>query len=65
MSIFDISQLSDNNPWWIDKNNIINDPKISDLQKLDYQWDPNIRHYIRLNNDVLFTIRGPRQVALL
>ncbi|MFH1591960.1 MAG: ATP-binding protein [Candidatus Woesearchaeota archaeon] len=63
MPVFDISQLSENNPWWVDKNNILNDLKISDLQKLDYQWDPNIRHYIRLENDVLFTIRGPRQVG--
>lgn len=63
MKVFDISQLSEQNPWWIDKNNILKDFKISGLNKLKYQWDPNIRHYMKLENDVIYTIRGPRQVG--
>jgi len=63
MSVFDISQLSEQNPWWIDKNNILKDFKVSSLNKLKYQWDPNLRHFIKLDSDVIFTIRGPRQVG--
>jgi predicted AAA+ superfamily ATPase len=63
MEYFDISQLSDVNPWWIDKYNVLKDLHLSNLEKLEYQWDPNIRFYIRLENDVIFTIRGPRQVG--
>lgn len=63
MTIFDISQLSEQNPWWVDKFNILQDFKVSNLNKLKYQWDPHIRQYINLDNDVIYTIRGPRQVG--
>lgn len=63
MVVFDISQLSEQNPWWIDKKNILNDFKLSTLDKLKFQWDPNIRHYIKLDDDVIYTIRGPRQIG--
>jgi predicted AAA+ superfamily ATPase len=63
MTIFDISQLSDQNKWWMDKKNIELDFKLSYLDKLAYRWDPNIRHYIKLDKDVIYTIRGPRQVG--
>jgi len=63
MAIFDISQLSDQNPWWIDKNNIQKDFKLIELNKLECQWDPNLRYFIRLDTDVIYTIRGPRQVG--
>ena len=63
MNIYDISLLSELNPWWVDKKNILKDFKISSLEKLDYQWDPKIRYYIKLDNDVIFTIRGPRQIG--
>jgi predicted AAA+ superfamily ATPase len=63
MPIFDISQLSDQNQWWIDKENIMNDYKLLKIEKLKYQWDPNIRHFINLKTDVIYTIRGPRQVG--
>jgi len=63
MAVFDISQLSEQNPWWVNKRNILNDFKISELDKLKFQWDPNIRHYIKLDSDVVYIIRGPRQVG--
>lgn len=63
MAIFDISQLAEQNPWWIDKNKILKDFIISALTKKKLQWDPHIRYYIKLDNDVIYTIRGPRQVG--
>ncbi len=60
---FDISELTEQNPWWIDKNNILKDPKLTKLSKLKFQWDPSLRRYIHLENDVIYTIRGPRQVG--
>lgn len=63
MSSFDISQLTDQNPWWIDKNNILKDQKLSKLSQLKYRWDPSMRRFIDLNNDVIYAIRGPRQVG--
>lgn len=43
--------------------NIHKDFKISGLTKLKFQWDPHIRHYIKLEKDVIYAIRGPRQVG--
>lgn len=63
MTIFDISQLSEQNDWWIDKKNIMDDFKLSQLKNLQFQWDPALRHYLNLEKDVIFTIRGPRQVG--
>lgn len=63
MTIFDISQLSEQNPWWVDRNNILKQFKIATLNKLRYQWDPNIRHRLKLDRDVIYTVRGPRQVG--
>jgi len=63
MSVFDISQLTEQNSWWVNKFDITKDFKISQFNKLEYRWDPNLRHYINLDNDVIYTIRGPRQVG--
>jgi predicted AAA+ superfamily ATPase len=63
MTIFDISQLSDQNPWWIEKSLIISDQKLIDLNNIKYKWNPNIRFFINLNQDVIYTIRGSRQVG--
>ena len=63
MNVFDISQLSEQNPWWVDKNNILKDLKLIELTKLKFQWDPNIRYYITLDTDVIYSIRGPRQIG--
>jgi len=63
MVVFDISQLAEQNPWWIDKNNIQKDYQILSLTKLKFQWDPKIKYYLKLNQDVIYSIRGPRQVG--
>lgn len=63
MAVFDISQLSEQNTWWVDKKNVSNDAKIATFNKQKYRWDPRIRHYIRLEKDVIYTVRGPRQVG--
>ncbi len=63
MTIFDISQLSEQNKWWIDKKNVLEDPKLSQLKDLKFQWDPSLRQYIKLEQDVIYAIRGPRQVG--
>ncbi len=63
MVTFDISQLSEQNLWWVDGKNILKDHKFDSFNKSTYKWDPNIRHYIQLDYDALYTLRGPRQVG--
>lgn len=63
MDYFDISQLSENNPWWKDEKSINQDIKIKTFDEVKYKWYPALRHYISLDKDVIYTIRGPRQVG--
>jgi predicted AAA+ superfamily ATPase len=63
VAVFDISELRDENEWWVDKKNILKDVNIEDLNKLKYQWDPRIKYKIPLDKDIICSIRGPRQVG--
>lgn len=63
MDYFDISQLSESNPWWKDEKSINQDIKIKTFDEVKYKWYPALRHYISLDKDVIYTIRGPRQVG--
>ncbi|MBT3985394.1 ATP-binding protein [archaeon] len=63
MVTFDISQLSEQNPWWADKNKILEDHKLKKLNQLKFKWNPSIKHFIHLDQDVIYTVRGPRQVG--
>ena len=63
MKEFDISQLSQQNKWWKDKKEIRDDPTLLKLKDLKFKWEPRIRHYIFLNHDVIYAIRGPRQIG--
>ena len=51
------------NPWWQDKKAIASDPRIKDFEDAKIKWLPRMRKYIDLEKDVLYSIRGPRQVG--
>lgn len=51
------------NPWWADKSAISSDPRIRDYENAQVKWLPRMRKYIDLGKDVLYSIRGPRQVG--
>ncbi len=55
--------LAKQNPWWESANSIDNDPKIRDFEAAEYKWEPRLRKYVDLNEDVLYSVRGPRQVG--
>jgi len=61
--IYDISQLAEANRWWVNKNNILDDFKIINWEESKYKWSPNLKKYIKLDKDVIYTVRGPRQVG--
>ena len=60
---FDISHLSEQNQWWIDEKNISKDYSLNKLKKFRFQWSPRLKDHIKLDHDVIYTIRGPRQVG--
>jgi hypothetical protein len=57
------SSLYDDNPWWADPNKIADDPKIKEWSASSIKWDPRIRQTFDFGNDVLYSLRGPRQVG--
>jgi len=58
-----ISDLEKQNPWWKDKININNDPKIQIIEKAIIKWMPEIITEFDLTKDVVYSLRGPRQTG--
>lgn len=59
----DISILAKQNPWWAHKSAIENDPHYAVFSSAKVRWIPRILKHLDLNADVLYTLRGPRQVG--
>jgi predicted AAA+ superfamily ATPase len=58
-----LSSLLIQNPWWENPINIETDPNITRFKESSIKWIPRIKHFIELNNEVIYTLRGPRQVG--
>jgi len=58
-----MSSLLNQNPWWENPENIETDPRITRFEESKIKWTPRIIHFIELNNEVIYTLRGPRQVG--
>jgi len=56
-------EISEDNPWWKDPTKIDSDPKIMEWAKSVIRWDPRIRHTFDLEKDLVYSLRGPRQVG--
>jgi uncharacterized protein len=51
------------NQWWKSKDAINQDIKIEEWQKSKVKWDPRIRHKFDYLTDIVYSLRGPRQVG--
>jgi len=58
-----LSELSRQNPWWVDPGAIERDPLIEAWEGSRLRWDPRIRHTFELESDAVYTLRGPRQIG--
>ncbi|OIO26299.1 hypothetical protein AUJ14_02175 [Candidatus Micrarchaeota archaeon CG1_02_55_22] len=59
----DFSELVKQNPWWESSTAIEQDPKIREFEAAPVKWLPRMRKYLDLQKDVLYSLRGPRQVG--
>lgn len=57
------NELSSSNPWWQSESKINNDLKIQEYNESKIKWDPRIRRTFNLNKDLVYSLRGPRQVG--
>lgn len=56
-------ELIDQNPWWKKRGAIKKDKHLVALAKSKVPWRPRIRYKFRFNRDIVYTLRGPRQVG--
>ncbi len=59
----DIKELSLQNPWWAKKEAINDDPKLKEFFNAPIKWKSRLIKYIHLDKDVVYSVRGPRQVG--
>ena len=55
--------LASQNPWWIDAKAIYGDGDVQNVDSCPVNWIPRIFYRFALNQDVVHTLRGPRQVG--
>ena len=58
-----ISNLGDQNSWWKDKGLIESDPLIEAWKRSSFKWRPRIVETFRWDLNVVYSLRGPRQVG--
>ncbi|HHQ44534.1 MAG TPA: ATP-binding protein [Candidatus Altiarchaeales archaeon] len=59
----DFQDISKQNPWWASPSAINDDPKIRDFDLAKFKWNPRLRKYLNPGRDILYSVRGPRQVG--
>lgn len=55
--------LLQSNLWWISPTDIDKDKKIEEYNKSKVKWDPRIRKTFQYDKDIVYSLRGPRQVG--
>lgn len=56
-------EFVDQNPWWRDAAAIEADPYLVARRKSKAPWDPRIKYTFNWEEDVVYSLRGPRQVG--
>ena len=56
-------QYVESNPWWRDDEAIEQDRDLRKLSESTIKWEQRLRFYFRLRTDVIYTLRGPRQIG--
>jgi predicted AAA+ superfamily ATPase len=55
--------LATQNQWWIDPKKIQEDEQIQRAERSSVRWNPRILYTFNLEQDAVYTLRGPRQVG--
>ena len=58
-----IGDLTEYNPWWLDREAIDRDKLVVDWESTRFKWDPRLEKTIQWDVDVIYVLRGPRQVG--
>jgi len=58
-----IGELAAQNPWWSDPHAIDNDINIQSFNNSKVKWIPRVKFMFDWDTDLIYTVRGPRQVG--
>lgn len=56
-------ELFESNPWWADPSAVERDVNIQEWTKAKFKWNPRLGETIQWDTDVIYVLRGPRQVG--
>ncbi|MDG6921064.1 MAG: ATP-binding protein, partial [Nitrososphaerota archaeon] len=56
-------ELFDSNPWWADPSSIEQDNNVQEWTNAKFKWNPRLGETIQWDVDVIYILRGPRQVG--
>jgi len=62
-NMLDFELLKEQNPWWVAKEKIDDDVNLEKLKQVKYTWHPHMLNTFNLSKDVIYTMRGSRQVG--
>lgn len=57
------TQYVDQNPWWRSEKAIDGDNRLVQFDSSTIQWQPRLKFYLKFSDDVVYTLRGPRQIG--
>ncbi len=63
MMPMEMRELAQRNPWWKNKDLILEDRNLRKRKGSKVDWTPRIKYKFSLNEDAIYTVRGPRQVG--
>jgi hypothetical protein len=56
-------EFAEQNRWWTSKQWMENDKHIQAFQSSVFQWIPRLKFFLDFKKDIVYTLRGPRQVG--
>lgn len=57
------NDMHEDNPWWKSITSINEDVKIQEWNSSQIKWKPRIGHTFDFSKDIVYSLRGPRQVG--
>ena len=55
--------LVEQNPWWSSRDLINQDPYVVAFDRSRVKWVPNVFNIIDFSKDLVYSLRGPRQIG--
>jgi uncharacterized protein len=56
-------ELFESNPWWADPSAIERDRNVEEWTKAKFKWNPRLGETMQWDTDVIYVLRGPRQIG--